>query len=32
MWVTGCLAEEDEIMTAEAEKLDTFPTAAGSQD
>jgi NTP pyrophosphatase (non-canonical NTP hydrolase) len=27
-----CLAEEEEIRSAEAEKLENFPTAAGSND
>ena len=27
-----CLAEEDETKTAEAEKLENFPTAAGSNE
>ena len=30
--VIRCLAEEDEIRSAEAEELDKFPTAAGSND
>ena len=30
--INACLAEEDETRTSEAEKLENFPTAAGSND